>query len=599
MSHASQNPESEDRGGPSQNHEDSPKLPRVDLALVTPAERDAAARVIQELREMCVRVDRMLHRAVEIEILHQYRGEQVQTRNRIEADIKQLCGESKACREWLKVSAEQLHNALVLCAEDLRESWHVASSLARILTVDTSIGDVDLPEDWDAWKPSELKHIIKARALELKDFVGTVWQEVLWLVDGKTEQAGWAPFISRRSVRAAGLEGVVEQLEGVSYRVDSYLNVITRPFPEEVETRDERRRLRRCNRELRGKRRELAQLNQEHIETDKSLMSMASFSSQAFMEIGNDLRAMCGDIATLLKQCQGRSSLIFRELQASEGRVMSLRARIANMASLSTPQERSLAREIVREVETLSQWIDLTQNLDAFGSAQDVRLGSQLRTFESPNRSNRGRNNLLQKGLAGHTEGELPNSGGRELLSLVRSGFGSKLIKESGTLVDNLRGQSELHLRWMPESEFSQVLQIESRASTTPWSLEDLYRHKNQSNCVFMVVETGTRLVGFMLYEFHEEMLRVIKLAVDPQYQRCGVGFLMVARLFDKLGRTRHHIEMEVRENNVQGQRFLKACGFKATAVRPQWFKTPVEDALVFRATYREIEELRKLGRAK
>ncbi len=599
MSQASHNPESEDRGRSPRNGGESPRLPQVDLALVERAEREAAVCIIQELHQRCLKVDEMLRRAVDMELLQQYQIEQFQVRNRIEAKIDQLTRHIEACREWLKASAKRLHAELTLCADDLRESFTIAQALGRSLGVDTSIGDFEAPEDCDCKKSDELKQIVRHRALELKDFVCILWQEVLWLAEGRSEQDAWLSYVSRRSVRAAGVEGIVEQLEGVSYRIDAYLNRTKLPFPEELEAQDARRRFAACKRELRSKRSELGQLNQEYAKTDKTLLALKSTLLHAPVDIRECLVAMCDSVSTLIKQCQARPSLILSELQASEARVKGLQAGLVHVVALDTPQGRGVAREVVREIEGLCQWIDLTQNLNAFGTAQDSLPSGRSRITENHGLANRPTEKVQQYSEAGQSVGTHITSSAKDLLRLVRSGFGSKLIKEPTSAFPKFRSQSGFHLRRMTDADAEQVLRIDCASSTQPWSLEELHHHKSASSCIPMVVEAGETLVGFMLYEVNNGMLRVLKLAVDPQHQRRGIGFLMVEKLLEKLGGRRESIEMEIRETNVRAQQFLKACGFKATAVLPGWFKTPEEDAFVFRASYREIQELRKLGRAK
>jgi ribosomal-protein-alanine N-acetyltransferase len=110
-----------------------------------------------------------------------------------------------------------------------------------------------------------------------------------------------------------------------------------------------------------------------------------------------------------------------------------------------------------------------------------------------------------------------------------------------------------LHTRWLirvdlPEETFLYVLRTR--------------------NCIGMVAERGDKVLGYMVYELHTSSLRLLTLAVHPMYRRQGVGRHLLATLTAKLSsHWRRALVADVSERNLRAQRFLAACGLRATKV--------------------------------
>lgn len=147
-----------------------------------------------------------------------------------------------------------------------------------------------------------------------------------------------------------------------------------------------------------------------------------------------------------------------------------------------------------------------------------------------------------------------------------------------------------VHLRWMIRRDFAEVVAIENasfdwclhREDAAPWSEADFIRCLKQHNVMGMVAEAlagpadrpGRQVVGFFLYELQRDGLDVLNLAVDPHVRRREVGLACVNKLKSKveLGRRRHWLRFVVRERNLPGQLFLKACGLRCVRVLPNHY---------------------------
>lgn len=122
------------------------------------------------------------------------------------------------------------------------------------------------------------------------------------------------------------------------------------------------------------------------------------------------------------------------------------------------------------------------------------------------------------------------------------------------------------HIRWMIRRDLPSVLAIEGACfEWDAWSEEDFIKVLRQRNCIGMVAEQSDRVVGYMLYEMFRDRINVLNFAVAPSIHRSGVGASLVEKLKGKLSeQRRNRITLDIRDDNLPGQLFFKAMGFRA-----------------------------------
>lgn len=139
-------------------------------------------------------------------------------------------------------------------------------------------------------------------------------------------------------------------------------------------------------------------------------------------------------------------------------------------------------------------------------------------------------------------------------------------------------------IRWLIRRDMPEVLSIERLCFEYPWSDEDFMVCLRHRNCIGMVADNGTEVMGFMVYELHKSRLHILNFAVGPRWQRQGVGRVMAERLIDKLSQQRRtEIAAEVRERNLDAQLFFHKMGFKAISVTRGYYEDTDEDCYQFR----------------
>ena len=130
-------------------------------------------------------------------------------------------------------------------------------------------------------------------------------------------------------------------------------------------------------------------------------------------------------------------------------------------------------------------------------------------------------------------------------------------------------------LRHYFRRDLPQMLAIEHDSFDWPWTEDDFVRHLRQPDVIATVAEVDNRIAGYIVYQLNPKWLTLLNIAVDAQYRRGGVGRQMIEKLAAKLHPLRRSsLRLHVLETNLGGQVFFRACGFRAVAIKDEWFNT-------------------------
>jgi ribosomal-protein-alanine acetyltransferase len=97
----------------------------------------------------------------------------------------------------------------------------------------------------------------------------------------------------------------------------------------------------------------------------------------------------------------------------------------------------------------------------------------------------------------------------------------------------------------------------------------------------FLVAVGGSRIAGFVIYStVAEGECEVLNLAVAVEFRRQGVARELIASL---VGGFRGVLYLEVRESNQAARNFYESVGFQEVGVRPGYYQSPPEAAIVMK----------------
>jgi [ribosomal protein S18]-alanine N-acetyltransferase len=104
------------------------------------------------------------------------------------------------------------------------------------------------------------------------------------------------------------------------------------------------------------------------------------------------------------------------------------------------------------------------------------------------------------------------------------------------------------------------------------------------SYALFLVAEAGDGIAGYVVALDAADEGEILNLAVSESGRRRGLGRALVQQIIEVLsGRGVTKVYLEVRESNAPARALYTAFGFREVGRRKQYYRRPVEDAIVLR----------------
>ena len=95
------------------------------------------------------------------------------------------------------------------------------------------------------------------------------------------------------------------------------------------------------------------------------------------------------------------------------------------------------------------------------------------------------------------------------------------------------------------------------------------------------VAESDSNVVGFLAARtLAAGESEILNLAVAPEFRRQGIGRALLQAWLEEFAGT---VYLEVRASNEAAQKFYKSLGFAVVVVRPQYYSSPPESAIVMK----------------
>ena len=142
---------------------------------------------------------------------------------------------------------------------------------------------------------------------------------------------------------------------------------------------------------------------------------------------------------------------------------------------------------------------------------------------------------------------------------------------------------SRLRIGTLTIARIDEVLEIEKLSFSDPWSRE-MFRSELEvgGGTYARMAERDGRLLGYSLAVLVVDEAHLGNLAVHPDARGAGVGQALLDDLLavsEKRRATR--LTLEVRESNERARKFYYRNGFIDVASRKNYYRNPVEDAIV------------------
>ena len=141
----------------------------------------------------------------------------------------------------------------------------------------------------------------------------------------------------------------------------------------------------------------------------------------------------------------------------------------------------------------------------------------------------------------------------------------------------------EIDIRPMTAEDLEASTELEAMCFSTPWSLQAFKDSLDKPEIyLFRVAYMGGELVAQagLILSFDEA--DVVNVAVKPEYRKNGIAFELLNELM-KAGSARgvKDYTLEVRAGNRAAIALYEKLGFKTEGIRKDFYREPVEDALI------------------
>jgi [ribosomal protein S18]-alanine N-acetyltransferase len=138
-----------------------------------------------------------------------------------------------------------------------------------------------------------------------------------------------------------------------------------------------------------------------------------------------------------------------------------------------------------------------------------------------------------------------------------------------------------LEIRRLSYADLPQVIAIERRAFTTPWSLAMFVLELSKPSGICFAALRDDRIVGYLVCSRYDTVWHVMNVAVDPRLRREGIASALLDRLFAQADAPGEQYTLEVRPSNRGAIELYERFDFRAAGKRRGYYHDNREDAVI------------------
>jgi ribosomal-protein-alanine N-acetyltransferase len=137
-----------------------------------------------------------------------------------------------------------------------------------------------------------------------------------------------------------------------------------------------------------------------------------------------------------------------------------------------------------------------------------------------------------------------------------------------------------IEVRRLTYADLPQVVAIERRAFTSPWSLAMFVLELSKPSGICLAAEVDNELAGYLICSRYDTVWHVMNVAVDPTLRRRRIATTLIERLLERVERDAQ-LTLEVRRSNGGAIVLYERFGFRSAGVRRRYYQDNGEDAIV------------------
>jgi ribosomal-protein-alanine N-acetyltransferase len=143
-----------------------------------------------------------------------------------------------------------------------------------------------------------------------------------------------------------------------------------------------------------------------------------------------------------------------------------------------------------------------------------------------------------------------------------------------------------IEVRRLTYADLPQVVAIERRAFTSPWSLAMFVLELSKPTGICLAAEVPVpggaepELGGYLICSRYDTVWHVMNVAVDPTQRRRGIATALISRVLARV-EPEAQLTLEVRRSNAGAITLYERFGFRSAGVRRRYYQDNGEDAIV------------------
>ncbi|HEP1365882.1 TPA: ribosomal protein S18-alanine N-acetyltransferase [Streptococcus pyogenes] len=138
---------------------------------------------------------------------------------------------------------------------------------------------------------------------------------------------------------------------------------------------------------------------------------------------------------------------------------------------------------------------------------------------------------------------------------------------------------SESNMKTVEEQAKNIYQLLEMVYGTSPWTLEQVLIDIRRDQTDYFLLYDHDKLLGFLAIQDLAGEVEMTQIAILPSHQGLGLA----SQLMTHLGSIESDIFLEVRESNHRAQGLYQKFGFKFIGKRPDYYRNPIETALLMK----------------
>lgn len=138
-----------------------------------------------------------------------------------------------------------------------------------------------------------------------------------------------------------------------------------------------------------------------------------------------------------------------------------------------------------------------------------------------------------------------------------------------------------LDIRRLTYADLPQVIAIERRAFSTPWSLAMFVLELSKPAGICLAALRDGRVVGYLVCSRYDTVWHVMNVAVDDRLLRQGIASVLMEQLFSEADEIGDQYTLEVRTSNRSAISLYERFGFRAAGRRRGYYHDNREDAVI------------------